>query len=115
MFAYHLRKSGENEWRSHPYVTPKTLKELPIPAPKAGSQTWRQAEAIANCVKEHLRSGGKSEKLDLKIEGLVAGLYRLDRSDIVWVKKVICDAQSLEPMRTLGEFNCDSVEIDLVP
>lgn len=114
MFAYHLRKSGENEWRSHPYVTPKSLAALPIPAPEVGSRAWRQAIEIATRVKKHLMHKGRDKKLDLEIEGLVAGLYGLDRSDLGWVKQVICDAQNLEPMRALGEFDSSSISIEMV-
>lgn len=114
MFAYHLRKSGENEWRSHPYVTPKSLAALPIPTPEVGSQAWRQATEIATRVKKHLLNKGRDKKLDLEIEGLVAGLYGLDRSDLGWVKQVICDAQNLEPMRALGEFDSSSISIEMV-
>ena len=114
MFAYHLRKSGESEWRSHPYVTPKILQELPIPLPIPGSQIWRQAEKISEIVKIHLNNQGKNKKLDLEIEGLVAGLYGFDHTDIRWAKKVICSAQDLEPMRTLGDFDCDSIEPKVV-
>ena len=114
MFAYHLRKSGENEWRSHPYVTPKSLAALPIPTPEVGSRAWRQATEIATSVKKHLIHKGRDKKLDLKIEGLVAGLYGLDRSDLGWVKQVICDAQNLEPMRALGEFDSSSISIEMV-
>jgi len=114
MFAYHLRKSGENEWRSHPYVTPKSLAALPIPTPEVGTQAWRQAVEIANRVRKHLRYQGRSKKLDLEIEGLVAGLYGLDQSDLGWVKNVICEAQNLEPMRVLSEFDASSISIDVV-
>ena len=114
MFAYHLRKSGENEWRSHPYVTPKSLAALPIPTPEVGSRAWRQATEIATRVKKHLIHKGRDKKLDLEIEGLVAGLYGLDRSDLGWVKQVICDAQNLEPMRALGEFDSSSISIEMV-
>ncbi len=115
MFAYHLKKSGENEWRSHPYVTPKTLKELPIPSPANNTQSWRQALEIASCVKKHVQSGGKSRELDLEIEGLVGGLYNLDHSDLDWVKQVICEAQNLEPMRILSDFDSQAIPIKRVP
>lgn len=115
MFAYHLRKTGENEWRSHPYVTPKSLAALPIPTPEIGTQAWRQAVEIANRVKLHLQHHGKNKQIDLEIEGLVAGLYHLDHSDLSWVKQVICDAQKLEPMRALSEFDTNSISIEMVP
>ena len=115
MFAYHLRKSGENEWRSHPYVTPKSLAVLPIPTPEIGTQSWRQASEIAKRVKKLLCDRGPNRILDLEVEGLVAGLYRFDHSDLGWVKQVICDAQNLEPMRVLGSFDINSVPIRMVP
>jgi len=71
---------------------------------------WRQAEAISERVQALLKSGGKDRNLDLEIEGLVAGLYGLNRSDLVWVKEVICDAQDLEPMRALGDFDSCSIQ-----
>ena len=115
MFAYHLRKSGENEWRSHPYVTPKSLAALPIPVPDIGTQAWNQAVEIASRVKKHLQYQGRNRKLDLEIEGLVAGLYGFGQADLLWVKDVIDDSQSLEPMRVLGEFEASSVPIEMVP
>ena len=105
IFAYHLQKAGENEWRSHPYVTPKSLRTLPIPLPSRGTKMWAQAHAIAAEVREHLLDRGRSPARDLRIERLVAGLYGLDSDDIAWVKRVICSAQSLEPMRALGTFD----------
>ena len=119
MFAYHLRKSGENEWRSHPYVTPKSLAVLPIPTPSVGTRSWRQALEIARRVKMLLRYRGSNKKLDLdldlQVEGLVAGLYHFDHSDLGWVKQVICDAQDLEPMRVLGSFDINSIPVEMVP
>lgn len=109
MFAYHLQKGGENEWRSHPYVTPKSLRRLPIPLPESGTQLWAQARAIATEVRRHLRGGGRSRARDLRIERLVAGLYQLDRNEIAWAKRVITSAQGLEPMRALGRFDTASV------
>ena len=115
MFAYHLRKSGESEWRSHPYVTPRSLRDLPIPVPTELGQTWRQAQEIAKCVQTQLKNGGKDKTTDLKVEGLVAGLYCLNDSDIQWVKEVICGAQKLEPMRALCKFDSMAIQRRIVP
>lgn len=109
VFAYHLQKAGENEWRSHPYVTPKSLRALPIPCPRKGTRLWAQAHSIASEVRKHLINGGQSQNRDLRIERLVAGLYELDSDDIRWVKRVICSAQNLEPMRALGSFDESSL------
>ena len=114
MFAYHLKKSGENEWRSHPYVTPSSLRSLPIPVPVRGTQMWNQAKAISDQVDTHLRAGGHSLEQDLKIEGLVAGLYHFDKRDIEWTRSTICSAQNLEAVRALGDFDTNSVRPKII-
>ena len=114
IFAYHLKKSGENEWRSHPYVTPTILATLPIPVPEKGKSTWTQAHAVADAVRYHLETGGVEKESDLRIERLVAGIFRLSTRDIAWTKKVISSAQNLEPMKSLNNFDETSVFAELV-
>ena len=97
LFAFHLKRSGELEWRSHPYVTQKTLAELPIPVPAKRSKQWRQAAAISAAVERHLVQGDS----DLEIEALVAGLYQLSAADVRWALNVLDEAADLEPMRAL--------------
>ncbi|HEY0390776.1 MAG TPA: N-6 DNA methylase [Solirubrobacterales bacterium] len=100
MLAVHLKRTGENEWRSHPYVTQTLLAELPIPHPRPGSQQWRQAQAIADLVSrraDHAPATGR----DLEIERLVAGLYDFKEADFEWVKRVLDDAQGLETVASL--------------
>jgi len=101
MFAYHLRTNGENEWRSHPYLTQKIIGRLPIPLPVEGQGSWKQAKAIAKEVDKVIHSGQISKSRDLRIEGLVAGLYGFTNADMSWVHNVISSAQELEPMRAL--------------
>lgn len=92
MLAFHLRWSGECEWRSHPYVTPSTIKTLPVPTPfKDVNILSDQATQIAGLARR--RSNG--EKVDAQIEALVEDLYELSSRERHWVKKVIGAAQSL--------------------
>lgn len=104
LLAYHLRRSGDSEWRSHPYVTPKTLRDLPIP-PLGGesSKSWRQAEAIAIAARE--RGAATDEaglaELDVHVDRLVAGLYGLSRADCRWVLEVLDQTQALQAFTTL--------------
>jgi len=100
MLAVHLKRTGENEWRSHPYVTQSLLAGLPIPHPEPGTQQWRQAIAIADLVP---RRGGRgpTAATDLEIERLVAGLYDFEGADMYWVARVLNEAQSLEGISTL--------------
>jgi len=99
MLAYYLKKIGETEWRSHPYITQRRIAELPVPNLREGTWQWRQARAIADAVATHARL--PNEENDLKVERLVAGLYGMSMSDCGWVASILNDAQGLEPIRTL--------------
>jgi hypothetical protein len=92
MLAFHLRWSGENEWRSHPYVTPSTIKALPVPTPfEDGNALTDQAIEIAALA----RRRSNAEEIEEQIESLVQDLYELTRRERDWVCEVIESAQSL--------------------
>ena len=101
LLAYHLRTNGDNEWRSHPYVTQKVIKGFPIPVPVFGTATWKQAQAIAALVDRALSDGALTAKADTKIEGLVAALYGFDEASYEWIQSVLGQAELLEPIRAL--------------
>jgi len=101
MLAVHLKRTGENEWRSHPYVTQRGLSELPIPEPVPGSQVWIQAKAIAERVGCRREGASPGDAGDIEIECLVAGLYGLDSADLAWAMRVLSEAQNLEGVTTL--------------
>jgi hypothetical protein len=96
MLAYHLKRTGESEWRSHPYVTQKTIGELPIPNVSDGTWQWTQAQAIAGEVSQSRTLVKPDRQHDLRIDSLVAGLFGLTRSDCDWVVNVLDQAESLE-------------------
>jgi adenine-specific DNA-methyltransferase len=97
MLAYHLQVSGESQWRSHPYVTPKVLTQLPIPDPTG--DVAEKAEQIARAVREVAPE--PSRDADLRIERLVVELYRLQRRDCHWVARSLENAQSLASIAPL--------------
>lgn len=99
MLAYYLKKVGENEWRSHPYITQRVISELPVPNVREGTKEWAQARAIAHAVTQRSKSNLIDD--DLIVERLVAGLFQLSKQDCAWVINVLESAQSLEPIRTM--------------
>lgn len=101
LLAYHLRTNGDNEWRSHPYITQKVISGLPIPQPVQGTESWKQARAIATLVDQALARNELTIKLDAKIEGLVAAQFGFDDNSYSWVERVLSQAESLEPIRAL--------------
>lgn len=110
MFAYHLKTSGELEWRSHPYITQKSIASLPVPVPQEGSQGWQQAKAIAEAVNAHLLTGTN----DLVVEQLVAGLFDLGATEIAELLKVFdsaADLEAIKRMRVPPEIRIDPVKV----
>jgi hypothetical protein len=101
MLAYHLKQTGENEWRSHPYVTQKTIAELPVPVVSEGHWRWHQAKAIAQAVSQRRLTKCKDIGGDLYIDSLVAGLYGMDKGGCTWVLDVLNQAQSLQAIATM--------------
>jgi hypothetical protein len=101
LLAYHLKRIGENEWRSHPYVTQQIVAELPIPDISEGTWQWRQALAIVDAVERRRKVNSSSSEEDIEIDRLVAGLYGLTPDDCHWVLDVLDQADALEPIRTL--------------
>jgi hypothetical protein len=104
LLAYHLRRSGDSEWRSHPYVTPETLQDLPIPwVGPEGGKTWRQAEAIAEAAVKRASCSdtADADELDVHVDRLVAGLYGLNVEECRWVLEVLDQTQPLQAFVTM--------------
>jgi len=76
VIALHLAKTGETEWRSHPYITQKAIRELNIPIPKPGSKEEKLAREIAAISKLLHKKGsdcGLEEKLDSLVCQIIGG------------------------------------------
>lgn len=100
MLAWHLKRQGEVEWRSHPYITPRMIRRFPVPVPDSRGD-WAQVRAIADAVRKRRSVDQHDSPEDLLVERLVAGLYGLSERDMQWVLEVLASAQQLEPIRTL--------------
>lgn len=100
MLAFHIRWSGDLEWRSHPYVTPTVIKSLPVPSPVAPRSGFLgEAEEVATLARR--RSNG--DMVEEQIEEMVADLYGLTVSERRWVSRVIESAQSLKGIAELRD------------
>ena len=90
MLAWYLRWSGENQWRSHPYVTPKVLKELPIPDPFTSDHITKLARRIGE--ESRLAREGSASS-DYAIDDLVCRLYDIGAEGASWVSDVLDDTE----------------------
>ena len=94
MLSFHLRKSGEVQWRSYPYITPKIFKSLPIPDPNASTQLYIMAREIAES-SASLRYDYTIEQ-DLELDGQVAAMYGLNEYECDWIASVLNETADLQ-------------------
>lgn len=73
---YYYKKFGEVEWKSFPYVTPKTLRQLPLPNIDFSNPEEKDIhDRIAEKVSDILYKKEDCERLDFEIEELIMNLY----------------------------------------
>ena len=75
VYYYYLKVFGENEWKSHPYLTKKIIFSLPI-RPYVGDCLDEQIIEISTKL-----SRGYSYELDMKLENLIIQKYGLNEED----------------------------------
>lgn len=102
LFYYYLKKYGENEWKSHPYLTHTIIKDLPIK--KVNNENKEIASKISNLVKKILEKG-YSNSLDKEIEKLIMKLYGINEVE----KKIIID--EINTLPDLGAINNMKLEV----
>jgi len=102
LMSYYLQKYGDNEWRSHPYITQKVISQLPIPDFKKSKKAYKLAEEIAENVKQMSNANSDEySKLDIQIEKLVVKIFSLSNKDCKWVINTLKESEQLEPIRSL--------------
>jgi adenine-specific DNA-methyltransferase len=113
MTYFLIKKFGENEWRSHPYLTQTILINLPFPNIDLNSNDVRTlinqvTEVVRN---EVIASNEKniSRNNDLIIERIIADFFKLNPGDYKIIFETLNSAQQLIPIKRL--LNCSTKEI----
>ncbi len=113
MTYYLIKKFGENEWKSHPYLTQTTLVNLPFPKIDFNSENVKD---LINRVTEIVRgevSQSKEKNItrtnDLFIERVVAYFFKLNQTDYKSIFDTLSSSEQLIPIKRL--LNCSTKEI----
>jgi adenine-specific DNA-methyltransferase len=85
MLFYHLKQSGETEWKSHPYITQSILRNIPLPNLEQCSPVLDRIDNLVNT----LLTNGYSREVDLEIEKQVLSLYGLNTIDLRYMNDFI--------------------------
>ncbi len=106
IYYYYLKKYGENEWKSHPYLTKDILFSLPIKdAETQEAETVRRIAALALSMSEKY-----DRATDMRLEALVMQLYGVTPAEAELIAKTLNalpDLSAVNQMKfTVGELEC---------
>ena len=105
MTYFLLKKFGENEWKSHPYLTQTMLVELPFPKlATVDSSFIRQITTLIQDEVSNSTEQNINQEADIVIERMIARCFGLDRHDYNAIFDSLHGAEPLIPIRRL--LNC---------
>jgi adenine-specific DNA-methyltransferase len=113
MTYYLVKKYGENEWKSHPYLTQAMLVNLPFPNLNFDCEkTISKINMITRLIENEIVNSDKkniSKENDLFIEKTIADFYGLNKSDYENIYESLYSADQLIPIKRLLECNTKEI------
>lgn len=111
IFFYITMSTGENEWKSHPYLTQRQILDIPIPNLDFVGPTLKQrikstSKKLRNAL---LENRPIPKKMDIECERLVMDLYELNTADYESVFHVINSSQDLLPVKALKTIEIEAL------
>jgi len=95
VYYYYLKMFGENEWKSHPYLTKEVIFSLPVPA-WSGDEQDRISAMFAKRL-----STDYEKLLDEELENHVMAKYDLSKREQSMVK---CQMNALPNLRSVSDM-----------
>ena len=113
MTYYLIKKFGENEWKSHPYLTQTMLINLPFPKIDFNSPDAKKLISRVTRIVRSEVSKSKEKNIakanDLFIERVVAHFFKLNQTDYKAIFETLSSSEQLIPIKRL--LNCNTKEI----
>lgn len=101
MLYYHYKKTGDVEWKSFPYVTQKTIQQLPTARIDFGDRNQKRLhDEISHKVSVILNANAPIDRdADLEIEDLVMKLYGITSEEKMHIWGELEKVQKLRIIR----------------
>ena len=105
IYYYYLKKYGENEWKSHPYLTKDIIFSLPIKSATNGNmdKIFQIAEKVKLLQKKYDRI------IDIQVEQMIMDLYGITKAEIAIITKSLNSLPDLSAINQMklkeGELN----------
>ncbi len=109
---YLLKKHGEIEWKSHPYLTQKTLISLPMPVLRKTKKFKKSVEKITTLVYKITKENKMAHEYDAQIEREVAELFQLNKKDYRMIYDQLENAEQLIPIKRLQKISIKDIFSD---
>lgn len=103
VYFYYLKVYGENEWKSHPYLTKKIIFSLPI-APYEGSNLDNRIIELA-CLIGH--GSANMHKIDIQLEQLIMDKYGLTDFE---KEMIISEMNSLPDLSSVNDMKIKEID-----
>lgn len=98
IFYYYMKLYGENEWKSHPYLTKRILQELPIIRFDNESELHRQIADGARKLNFHYAA-----RIDSELELLVRRAYGLGKKEVERIKHEMAELPDLGALKEMKQ------------
>lgn len=105
-YFYLTKITGENQWRSHPYLTQTQILNLPLPDADENKDILEEITAL---IQPHLKEGELPDDVDAKVESLIAKMYGLDKTDYEIIYDTINSSQDLMAINALKNIAVDDI------
>lgn len=111
MYYYILKNYGENEWRSHPYITQKQILDLPLPNINIEDNHQKMIiRAITKILRPYLKKNKPlPASVDAKIEYLVSKFFKFTKNDYLNIFDGLNNAEELLPIKALKQIKMDDI------
>ena len=95
IYFYYIKEFGENEWKSHPYLTKSIIFSLPIKRFESNELS------LSISTKAKTLSENYSASLDVKLENEIFNLYSINKNERV---KIISELQKLPNLSAIKQM-----------
>lgn len=113
MTYFLLKKYGENQWKTHPYLTQNQLVNLPFPVIDFKNESITIiVDNITNIIESEVKksdSKNLSIENDILIEREVAKLFNLNKEDYKKIFQTLKSAEPLIPIKRLLNCTIDDI------
>lgn len=95
IYYYYIKEFGENEWKSHPYMTKEIVFKLPLKKYSDNKLSGEIVQLTKRLLLEYNRT------TDLTLEKKIMQLYELLPSEIEKIRSTICNMPDLSAINNM--------------